>query len=124
VTRTLLLLLFSSHLSAQQKIAKMVETASSVRQRKVEVNSSTTKSNGKIVDPAVIKREDHISLLDVFRSLAFLVLASCALSYFVTRESLFWNLARPKWTNVDVVKAWLVSLYVFLAIPQTKPAEI
>jgi hypothetical protein len=88
----------------------MAETASAVRQRKVEVNSTTVKSNGKIVDPAMIKREDSVSVVEVFRTIAFLVLASCALSYFVTKESLFWNISRPKWTNVDVVKAWLVSL--------------
>jgi predicted heme/steroid binding protein len=87
----------------------MAEKASTVRQRKVDV-PAITKSNGKIVDPSLIKKEDHVSVLDVFRSLAFLVLASCALSYFVTRESLFWNVSRPKWTNPDVVRAWLVSL--------------
>ena len=86
----------------------MAEKASAVRQRKVESNN-TAKNNGKIVDPSLLRKEDHISVLDVFRSIAFLALASCALSYFVTRESLFWNISRPKWTNPDVVKAWLVS---------------
>ncbi|CAG8981760.1 hypothetical protein HYALB_00013977 [Hymenoscyphus albidus] len=77
---------------------------SEVRQRK----PATTESGaGKPVPQSVIKKEDSVSTLDIFRALFFLVLASCALSYFVTRESFVWNVARPKWTRVEAIQAFL-----------------
>jgi hypothetical protein len=58
---------------------------------------------------ALAKEEDSSSLLlDVFRALTFLIICSCALSYFVTRNSVVWGLQRPNWTRVDVVRSWIV----------------
>ncbi|KAI9782154.1 MAG: hypothetical protein M1816_001988 [Peltula sp. TS41687] len=53
--------------------------------------------------------EDHtsLSLLDILRLLAGLLLLSSALSYFLTSSSLTWNYPRPSWTRLGVVKAWL-----------------
>jgi hypothetical protein len=67
---------------------------------------------GKADKPSVsqlAKDEDSaISLLDVARTLVFLLLLSAATSYFITRESFTWNLDRPKWTRPEVIQAWLV----------------
>ena len=90
---------------------------SEIRQRKPatveEVSDSETEneSKGRTVPQSVIKKEDSISTLDIFRSIFFLVLASCALSYFVTRESFVWNVARPKWTRVEAIQTFLVSYF-------------
>jgi hypothetical protein len=55
------------------------------------------------------KDEDSaFSLLDVARTLVFLLLLSAATSYFITRESFTWNLDRPKWSRPEVIQAWLV----------------
>jgi hypothetical protein len=58
---------------------------------------------------ALAKAEDSsLTLLDAARGLVLLLLISTALSYFVTRESLVWNLSRPKFTRLDVIKTWIV----------------
>ncbi|EKD14800.1 uncharacterized protein L3040_003981 [Drepanopeziza brunnea f. sp. 'multigermtubi'] len=55
-----------------------------------------------------VKAEDSaFSFVDVARILVFLLLASSALSYFVTRESFTWNLKRPGWTRVETIKTWI-----------------
>ena len=55
------------------------------------------------------KEDSAFSLLDIARTLVFVLLLSGATSYFVTRESFTWNLDRPKWTRPEVLQAWLVS---------------
>ncbi|RDW85868.1 cytochrome b5-like heme binding-containing protein [Coleophoma crateriformis] len=83
-----------------------------------EVRQRTTASkDSKSPEPAPAKRsaselakaEDRspFSFLELARSVVFLLLASCALSYFVTRESLFWNVQRPNFTRLEVIKSWM-----------------
>ncbi|KAN0106782.1 cytochrome b5 [Hyaloscypha variabilis] len=77
-----------------------------VRQRKKasEPSPSPPKSASTL-----LKEEDtsRFSLLDAFRLLTFVVLVSSALSYFVTRNSVVWNLSLPNFTRLSVLKSWL-----------------
>jgi hypothetical protein len=74
-----------------------------VRQRKKPADEKT-------VSPETLKKEDGtgIPYLDILRTLIFILLASSALSYFITRESFFWGVKRPQWSRIDVLKAKLV----------------
>jgi hypothetical protein len=49
-----------------------------------------------------------ISVLDVFRVLFVLILANCALSYFVTSESFIWGYKRPWFTKVPDLVRYIV----------------
>jgi len=73
-----------------------------VRQRKPVAEKTVTPA-------ALAKKEDGtgISVLDIFRTIAFVLLASSAASYFVTKESFAWGLQRPNWSRVDVIKGYL-----------------
>jgi hypothetical protein len=75
-----------------------------VRQRK--------KPDGKPVPKEILKKEDGsgLPILEILRALVFLLIASSALSYFVTRESFVWGIKRPQWSRLDVVKAYIVCL--------------
>lgn len=66
--------------------------------------------------------ETGISLLDILRILGGLLLLSSALSYFITRESLFWNY-RPSITRPGVLKAWLVRLLSSATFPSAFPCH-
>src|SRR4051812_19221188 len=50
-----------------------------------------------------------ITLLDILRSIVFVVIASCGLSYVVTRNSWVWGVERPGWTRMEVWKGYWVS---------------
>ncbi|KAH8819196.1 hypothetical protein F5884DRAFT_815467 [Xylogone sp. PMI_703] len=53
------------------------------------------------------KEEDSaISVLDIFRTIFFLLIASSALSWLVTRDSFIWGLQRPDFTRIGVLKTW------------------
>ncbi|QSZ35616.1 hypothetical protein DSL72_008486 [Monilinia vaccinii-corymbosi] len=56
----------------------------------------------------LVSEEDSapFSLVDLLRSLVFIVVASCGLSYVVTGESYVWGLKRPNWSRVEVVRAY------------------
>lgn len=94
---------------------------SEARQRGVGGSKPPKQSNGEEdLDDAVleakrllarrVKAEDSaISWLDIARSIVFLILASSAVSWLVTRESFVWGLQRPNFTRFDVLKSWLVS---------------
>lgn len=94
----------SSYQYAQASKNKM---ANDLRQRKQAPTSNGTTLQDKV------KKEDAGGsvILDVARTVVFLVLASCALSYLVTRESFVWGVKRPSWTNPDMIKAWLVRVF-------------
>lgn len=49
------------------------------------------------------------SLVDILRSLVFILIASCGLSYVITRNSYFWGVKRPNWAHVEVLKTYWVS---------------
>ncbi|KAF4624449.1 hypothetical protein G7Y89_g13725 [Cudoniella acicularis] len=90
------------------------DTAKELRQRKAPAPASSSSTEAedetpKKVNKKIIDEEDSspFSILDIARTLVFLLLASSALSYFVTRDSFVWNAKRPKWTRVDVIKAYL-----------------
>ncbi|KAH6680248.1 putative membrane steroid-binding protein 2 [Halenospora varia] len=65
--------------------------------------------SAKGVPLSVIKKEDSapFSLIELLRTVAFIILASSALSYFVTRESFVWGMKRPSWTKPEQIKAWM-----------------
>ncbi|TVY62338.1 Membrane steroid-binding protein [Lachnellula suecica] len=87
------------------KIATMASPDPELRQRKPKITSET---NGKTISADLLKKEDGhgFPLLDIVRSLVFVLLASSALSYFVTRESFIWGVTRPKWAHVNQIQAY------------------
>lgn len=79
----------------------------------------TSASEGKRDADTTLQRESHrrtedqddhhISLLDIIRVIASLILLSCGLSYYMTNtESYLWGY-RPWFTRWPVVKTYLVS---------------
>jgi len=76
-----------------------------VRQRKGKTPDEKT------ISSETLKKEDGagIPYLEILRTLVFVLLASSALSYFVTKESFFWGVKRPQWSRIDVIKAYVVS---------------
>lgn len=76
-------------------------------------NSSSpaaTETNPTKLANKLAKEEDAapFSLVDILRSIVFIVIASCGLSYVVTKESFVWGLQRPHWTYPVVIKGYLV----------------
>ena len=63
----------------------------------------------------IAKTEDKGTpvLLEAARTLLLLFVISSALSYFVTREDIFWGVKQPAWTRPEVLKTWLVSFPFF-----------
>lgn len=56
------------------------------------------------------------SLVDLLRSLVFIIIASCGLSYVVTRESYVWGLKRPNWSRVEVIQAYWVCVFLLFLL--------
>jgi len=92
---------------------------STLRQRTVKEPKPEKAADGPIQVPAtkaltpsqLAKQEDDaFSWVDVLRGITFLLLFSSLISYFVTKESFTWNLERPNFTRVDVIKSWIVLL--------------
>jgi hypothetical protein len=76
---------------------------SDARQRKKSaVPANTPAARAKAEDAA------PFSILDIARSLVFLVIASSALSYFVTKDSFVWGVKRPQWSRLEVIKSYIV----------------
>lgn len=96
-----------------------------VRQRRKDATplSKATDKIEKTSIAARAKAEDSaFSLTDVARTIVFLLLASSALSYFVTRESLTWGVKRPGWASVGGIRSLIVSFgiplpWVFFRCP-------
>lgn len=75
-----------------------------LRQRKPAAETTSSKPS----PAARAKAEDSaISFLDIARTIVFVILASGAVSYFVTRESFVWGVQRPSWTRPEVIQSWL-----------------
>ena len=79
------------------------------------------KKNGPVAATATAtatsaSASNAISVYDVLRLVLGLFVVSCALSFYVTGDGLFWG-HRPWFTRVDVVKAWLVRLISFVFSP-------
>ncbi|TAQ90372.1 hypothetical protein B7494_g1323 [Chlorociboria aeruginascens] len=73
-----------------------------------EPSQPSKPSSKPISISALAKREDtSISVLDICRVLVFLVLASCTLSYFITKESAVWNMKRPAFTRFEAWRSWV-----------------
>jgi len=89
---------------------------------------TTAKKPSPSPSPAALAKADDkssFSLLDLARTLVLLLLLSSATSYFVTRKSFVWNLARPSWTQPGAIQAWLVSPQLSLQTsnhPTSKPS--
>lgn len=103
--------------------------AGSLRQR---VNRAVSFSDADTADPIARSRtqeQQHksksdeeaeeedtsrvLSVLDILRVAVLLILASCALSYWVTTDSLIWGFKRPWWTKGAEVRAYFVRLAVY-----------
>jgi hypothetical protein len=96
-----------------------------IRQRKPAPDASEEKKASP-APAALAKKEDYspFNWLEIARSLVFIILLSGSLSYFVTGESFVWNLQRPKWTQVDVIKSWIVCPSSFPSLPFPSPLPI
>ena len=75
---------------------------------------------------ALAKSEDKGSnvLLEAGRTLLLLFIMSSALSYFVTREDIFWGMKRPQWTRPEVIKTWIVSSYPLLSLSKLRTSQL
>ncbi|CAL3966420.1 hypothetical protein PZA11_003080 [Diplocarpon coronariae] len=84
-----------------------------VRQRRKEeipLPDLTTKTSEKAKSTiaARVREEDNaFSFMDIARTIVLLLLASSAVSYFVTRETFTWGVKRPAWTRVETIKTWI-----------------
>ena len=83
-----------------------------LRQRAGKPENKTASSDAKV--KAIVAKEDTgISLVDILRVLAGLLLLNVTLSYFITNDSFFWG-NRPSWTRpakaVAIVTQYLVGL--------------
>ncbi|CZT01122.1 related to DNA damage response protein [Rhynchosporium agropyri] len=80
-----------------------------VRQRRKDADDTMPEAKDKVEKvsaAARAKAEDSaFSLTDVARTIVLLLLASSALSYFVTRESFTWGVRRPSWATVGGIKS-------------------
>lgn len=86
---------------------------SELRQRGSKSSETEKETPTPTPSPAALaKAEDRGSnvLLEASRTLLLLFIMSSALSYFVTREDIFWGMKRPQWTRPEVIKTWIVSL--------------
>jgi predicted heme/steroid binding protein len=89
--------------SQAKKNSTMSTPSSDLRQRKTTTTTNTTSAAQKL------KNEDKSNiLLDIARTVVFVLLATTALSYLVTRESFVWGVKRPTWTKVEFIKSWIV----------------
>lgn len=82
---------------------------SEARNRKTATSSSKPQANGA-EDPTPLQKKaasSGVSVSDVLRILGGIVLLNCALSYFVTNQSVTWGW-RPWYSKPSEVKAWLV----------------
>ncbi|KAH7419366.1 cytochrome b5-like heme/steroid binding domain-containing protein [Cadophora sp. MPI-SDFR-AT-0126] len=84
-----------------------MSSAETTRQRRKDAPvAKATERVEKASLAARAKAEDSaFSLTDAARTIVFLVLASSALSYFVTRESFTWGVKKPSWATVAGVKS-------------------
>lgn len=93
-----------------------MSTPEPVRQRRKDGETPVSKASEKIEKASVAARakaeDSAFSLVDVARTIVFLLLASSALSYFVTRESFTWGVKRPSWATVGGIRSLIVSLII------------
>lgn len=88
---------------------------SDVRQRNVQKpdeGAVLQKVPTTVPDPDLAKRvkeeDDAFSLLDIARTCVLLLLVLSAVSWLVTRDSFTFNVPRPNFTRLDVIKTWIV----------------
>ncbi|KAI6245316.1 Membrane steroid-binding protein 2 [Erysiphe necator] len=76
-----------------------------LRQRNKEKLPGSKANN---VTRLVEMEDSSFSLLDIFRTIGFLLLTSCLISYFITGESFVWNIQGYVWKRpVKLLKLWL-----------------
>ncbi|PVH89561.1 cytochrome b5 [Cadophora sp. DSE1049] len=84
-----------------------MSSAETTRQRRKD--APVAKANERVEKATLAARakaeDSAFSLTDVARTIVFLLLASSALSYFVTRENFTWGVRRPSWATVAGVKS-------------------
>ena len=101
--------------------------SSELRQRgsKSSENKSTASTNEQVLKE-LARTEDKGTpvFLEAARTLLLIFIMSSALSYFVTREDIFWGMKRPAWTRPEVIKTWLVSFLHLLQLNQTPEFEL
>lgn len=91
------------------------ETAKIVELSSDDDDDEVTSSTPTLAERA--KEEDSsFSLLDIARSIVFVLLLTGATSYFITRTSLTWNVSLPRWTRPEVIQAWIVRRLPSIAV--------
>ena len=100
---------------------------SELRQRGPKAPENEKEAPASSPSPATLaKAEDKGSnvLLEAGRTLLLLFIMSSALSYFVTREDIFWGMKRPQWTRPEVIKTWIVSSYPLLSLSKLRTSQL
>lgn len=82
--------------------------------------TTTEKSRGEIKSRgSITDGSGGIGVLDILRVLGGLLLLNCALSWFITNDSVLWGY-RPWFTRPDTLRAWWVCLqfsnYLFFRV--------
>ena len=86
----------------------------SVERKRSTSGSATASATATATATAPATASDVIGIYDILRLVFGLFVVSCALSFFVTGDGLFWGY-RPWFTRADVLKAWIVRLFFFLS---------
>ncbi|PQE08442.1 cytochrome b5-like heme steroid binding domain-containing protein [Rutstroemia sp. NJR-2017a BBW] len=94
---------FGASASASASSSSSDSDADSPALTKTQTNVPTTKGKKPKSPNQYADDEDApgITLLDILRSIVFVVVASCGLSYVVTRNSWVWGVERPAWLSVE-----------------------
>ncbi|KAM3069527.1 hypothetical protein ACMFMF_008744 [Clarireedia jacksonii] len=93
----------------QKAVNSSSDSDSSPALTKTQTNVPTTQKTKISKAPNQYAADEDapgISLLDILRSIVFVVIASCGLSYVITRESWFWGVGRPAWTKPEVLRRY------------------
>ena len=88
----------------------IARSESQERQRKSKSDDEQVKQEEEEVEEDTSR---VLSVLDIIRVSVLLILASCALSYWVTTDSLIWGFKRPWWTKGAEVRAYFVRFFLF-----------
>ena len=86
-------------------------TVNESKPEKADAGLTPVSATKALTPSQLAEQEDNaFSWVDVLRGITFLILLSSLVSYFITKESFTWNIERPKFTRVDVIKSWIVRI--------------
>ena len=98
-----------------QQIQQQHEEDEYAHQKQEKLKKKYQHAHRKGVDGTAITTTTTTStsiVYDILRLILSLFVVSCALSYFVMGDGLFWGY-RPWYTRMNVVRAWIVRLFYF-----------